>query len=54
MLAREVNGAARHAPFAISRSFPTVRQFRPVAATPRSLSAFAASFDRPMPSGACR
>lgn len=38
----------------IPNNLHTVRQFRLVAATPSLRSTFAASFDRPMPSGAYR
>ena len=38
----------------ISNSFRTVLRFRAVVGTPSNLSAFAASFERPIPSGACR
>ena len=44
-----------YAPVPINSAIlPIVRQLRPVARTPSAFSARAASFDRPMPWGACK
>jgi hypothetical protein len=49
-----IGGPGQPLAFAISRILQTDRQFLAVTETPRDRSTLAASFDLPVPSGACR